>query len=300
MVYHFAITPCEACVILARYVIKTAFFSMLAGVLGLVVLQGLFAYLSELEHVNQDYTALHAFWYTVYRLPYFLVEFMPTGVLLGAVVGLGLLSGNSEIVSMRAAGVSLYRIVGWTMLPALVFATASLCLNEFALAKSSVAAEELKYGKADTQDTLKGYWAMVQTAQPKIVAIDYADSTGKLLGVKQFELKKSAEGLTLSSVLSAPVGTHMGGYKWQVSDVHEVMLDPKTALTYANTQTLTLPIAGKSVHLLTREADNLSISELYAHRQLMTHQGSRSKRHELAFWQKLLSPLSVPDRKSVV
>ena len=46
------------------------------------------------------------------------------------------------------------------------------------------------------------------------------------------------------------------------------------------------------MYLLTRNAQDLSLSQLLAHRSFMDSQQKRSLRHELAFWQKLLSPLS--------
>ncbi|MGO3271330.1 MAG: LptF/LptG family permease, partial [Psychrobacter sp.] len=48
-----------------------------------------------------------------------------------------------------------------------------------------------------------------------------------------------------------------------------------------------------SVYLLTRKAEDLSLTQLFEHRQFMRGQGNRSLEHELAFWQKLLSPLSI-------
>lgn len=56
---------------------------------------------------------------------------------------------------------------------------------------------------------------------------------------------------------------------------------------------MSLPFAPESVYLLTRVAEDLSLTQLYDHRQLMRQQGNRSLEHELSFWQKLLSPLSI-------
>ena len=61
----------------------------------------------------------------------------------------------------------------------------------------------------------------------------------------------------------------------------------------ATSDTLSLPFAPASVYLLTRDAEDLSLTQLYDHRQFMRGQGKRSLTHELAFWQKLLSPLSI-------
>ena len=62
--------------ILPRYVIRSALFAMTGAVVGLWLLQIIFAYLSELENLSQTYTYLDALRFILYRSPYFLVEFI--------------------------------------------------------------------------------------------------------------------------------------------------------------------------------------------------------------------------------
>lgn len=278
---------------LPAYVIRTAFFAMLAGVGGLWLLQMVFAYLGELENINDSYTLSHALSYIFYRSPYFLGQFIPTGVLLGAVVGLSLLSGSSEIVVMRAAGVSLLRIIGWVMMPALLFVALALAVNQWLLPTATVHAHAIKNPK-DTLVSIDGYWAVMpnDTGGRQIVRIGHADSEGNLRDIKRFDDK---DGM-LEAALVANSGNYTGdddSYTWQLSDVNWLTLDGQVRTHQSADLSLTLPISKNSVHLLTRDAEDLSISELYAHGQLMKHQQTTSKRHQLAFWQKLLSPLSV-------
>ncbi|MFH1452575.1 MAG: LptF/LptG family permease [Armatimonadota bacterium] len=54
----------------------------------------------------------------IYNLPYILVFTFPMSVLLATLMAFGRLSGESEIIAMKASGISLYRIA----LPAIVFA----------------------------------------------------------------------------------------------------------------------------------------------------------------------------------
>lgn len=273
------------------YVIKNTLLAMLGGVLGLWLLQAVFAYLSELENLSETYTALHAFWYIIYRLPYFFVQFVGTGVLLGAVIGLGLLSGNSEIVVMRSAGISLYRIVGWAMVPAFLFVLLSLSVNEYILPKSQGLAKNIKNPQEATL-ILHEFWAVVPTNTGReIVNIAQADDKGNLKGVRKFALVDGE----LTHALHAKTGFDDGktDYTWRLYEVNHIKINPTADIASAQETTLSLPIDRHSVHLLVKDAENLSISELYAHKQLMTHQQARSKRHELAFWQKLLSPFAV-------
>lgn len=279
--------------ILPYYVITTTFLAMAAGVMGLWFLQLVFAYLGELEDISDAYTLSQGLWYVLYRSPEYLVELMPTGVLLGAVVGLGLLSANSEIVIMRAAGVSLYRIIGWVVLPALVFVLSSVAINQWVVPVATSHSKAIKDPQSPQIVRLDGYWAMIPSddGTRQIVHIGQADSTGNLKDVKRF----TAQGGQLQSALTAQSGIAQSNnsYQWRLHDVREIWLGDQVQTRRESQELLDLPINQASIHLLTKEAEDLSISELYAHKKLMEHQQSRSKSHELIFWQKLLSGLSV-------
>ena len=52
--------------ILPRYVIRSALFAMTGAVVGLWLLQIIFAYLSELENLSQTYTYHLIFWWSLF------------------------------------------------------------------------------------------------------------------------------------------------------------------------------------------------------------------------------------------
>ncbi|OOR89416.1 LPS export ABC transporter permease LptG [Moraxella caviae] len=294
--------------ILPRYVMRAALLAMLGAVVGLWLLQTVFAYLSELDNVNDSYTAMDALHYMLYRSPYFLVQFIPTGALLGAVVGLGLLANHSELTSMRAAGLSLYKIIGWTMIPAVLFVLIALGVNQFVLPIANQKAEIIKSHIQDDKITsVHGYWSVVpRDGGQDVVYISYADSDGKLGETKRYRLDEASN---LTAALRADSGIYQhqtnqanqiksnanaGEYTWQLQGVDEVQISTAgVSRAHDDDRLLSLPIAPTDVHLLTKEPEDMSLTDLYAHGQLMQHQDSRSLRHEVAFWQKLLSPFAV-------
>lgn len=287
--------------ILPRYVIRSALLAMVGAVVGLWLLQMVFAYLSELENLSDTYTFVHALQFILYRSPYFLVQFIPTGALLGAVIGLGLLAGNSELVVMRAGGVSIYRIIGWVMIPAFLFVLVSLGINQFILPITNQKASAIAGHVADTKlISVQGYWTVNrQDDGMDITYISYADNTGKLGQTKRYHLDNHAN---LTHALTAQTGEYQhtyqsknqDGYTWRLNNVSQITIDGAGVVReHQDSSQLALPIAPTDVHLLTKDADDLSLTDLYAHQRLMREQGGRSLRHELAFWQKLLSPFAV-------
>ena len=305
--------------VLSRYVKINALLAIIAAVIGLWALQLVFSYLSELDSLDDSYTMAEAIKYIFYRSPYFLEQFMPTGALLGAVVGLGLLANNSELVVMRAAGVSVYRIVGWVLQPALIFVVLALIINQFVLPYSNQLAKAINSeDNSSLVTSVRGYW----TVQPRfeettdgktkadgsdILYIDYADVKGNIGEVKRWHLDNNGN---LQTAIHAEGGQYIGRealasassqpseqyrYDWQLNNMTKLMISQgfESSQAVSPSDTLSLPFAPESVYLLTRQAEDLSLTQLYEHRQFMRQQGNRSLSHELAFWQKLLSPLSI-------
>ncbi|MFC6204412.1 LPS export ABC transporter permease LptG [Psychrobacter urativorans] len=313
--------------VLSRYVKLNALLAIIAAIIGLWALQIVFSYLSELDSLDDSYTMAEALKYILYRSPYFLEQFIPTGALLGAVVGLGLLANKSELVVMRASGVSVYRIVSWVLQPALLFVLLALMINQFILPTSNQLAHEINNTDRDVSiTTVRGYWTVqprfatsdsssedrnsdTTDAQPDgsdILYIDYADAKGNIGEVKRWHLDNNGN---LQTAIRAEDGKYIGrkpidsnsdsakkyNYEWQLNNMTKLNISQGFEASQAKSpsDTLSLPFAPESVYLLTREAEDLSLTQLYEHKQFMRGQGQRSLNHELAFWQKLLSPLSI-------
>ncbi|MGP5059268.1 LPS export ABC transporter permease LptG [Psychrobacter celer] len=305
--------------VLGRYVRSNALLAIIGAVIGLWALQLIFSYLSELDSLDDSYTMSEAIKYIFYRSPYFLEQFIPTGALLGAVVGLGLLANKSELVVMRAAGVSIYRIVGWVLQPALIFVLLALALNQFVLPHSNQLAKDINDEDSRSLVTsVRGYWTVqprfenaqdgsTKPAGSDILYIDYADVQGNIGEVKRWHLDNDGNLQTAiyakdgqyvgRQALDSSSGTPSGQYRyeWQLNDMTTLSINQgfESSQAVFASDTLSLPFAPESVYLLTRKAEDLSLTQLYEHRQFMRGQGNRSLEHELAFWQKLLSPLSI-------
>jgi len=117
--------------ILDRYIARHVAMGILI-VMGLLLsLFTVFAFMDELNRVGRgSYTTLNAVQYVMLLTPGIAYQLFPIAALLGSTIGLGLLASNSELTVMRAAGVSLNRIVWSTMKVGLVLVALTLILGE--------------------------------------------------------------------------------------------------------------------------------------------------------------------------
>ncbi len=109
--------------IVFRYLAREVLYSMVAvtGVLLLILVSGRFIkYLSEAA--SGDLSADVLFEIMAYRIPGFLELILPLGLFLGILLGYGRLYLESEMVVLKACGISQKRLVGYAMGPALLAA----------------------------------------------------------------------------------------------------------------------------------------------------------------------------------
>ncbi len=99
-----------------RYLGKTVFIGTLFALFILFSIDSVIDLINDLDAIGKrGFTFGHAILKLLFEMPQRLYEFMPTALLLGALVGLGNLAAKSELVALRAVGVSKLQII-WAIL----------------------------------------------------------------------------------------------------------------------------------------------------------------------------------------
>jgi LPS export ABC transporter permease LptF/LPS export ABC transporter permease LptG len=177
--------------ILDRYV-ATLYFRVAA--LAAAALAGIF-YISTFLDLSDKVFRGQATWgmlggYFWYATPQYIYYVLPLAVLLAALVTIGLLTKNSELIVIKACGISLYRVA----LPMVVAATLAggvlMLLEESVLGPSNRRAEALRHvirgGSAETFDVLHRQW--VTGSRGEIYHYEYYDARARrLTGVSVYE-----------------------------------------------------------------------------------------------------------------
>lgn len=275
--------------IVAKHVVSTTLIAMLGATLLLSGLQVLFTYLGELGELKGEYTAGKALLYVLWGAPNYLYEIIPIAALIGAVVGLGTMASNSELVVMRASGISLWRIVAWVMRSAVLLVILSLALSEWVIPYTNEQAKKVKDQQyAAKLGEVKGYWTKEDN---RYIYIDYANAQGQLRNIQTFELN---DNFNLTQWKSAKQGQFVQDGQWQLKDVIDTQLhDYNAQQQQYQQQDLALALKPEYVHMVTVDAEDLSPSELINLMNYMNQHSQVPKTYQLAFWQKLASPFAL-------
>ena len=99
--------------ILDRYIVVTILKSVLTVILVVLGVVTVIEFVGQLDDVGTaQYGFQHALAYVALRIPRTIFQILPAAALLGALLSLGNLAAHSELVVMRASGVSRLRMAG--------------------------------------------------------------------------------------------------------------------------------------------------------------------------------------------
>ncbi|MFK8051941.1 MAG: LPS export ABC transporter permease LptG [Woeseiaceae bacterium] len=118
--------------LLTGYLLRNVLGATGLVLLVLLALAGFIEFVGQLDNTGEgSYSTGGAVLYTALRLPLLAVEMLPVAALLGALLGLGSLAGNSELIAMRAAGISAKRLAVSVSVSGLLLALVGTTLGEY-------------------------------------------------------------------------------------------------------------------------------------------------------------------------
>jgi lipopolysaccharide export system permease protein len=117
--------------VLARYIVAAIVRNVALVLFVLVAVTTLFLFVSQLDDIGKaNYGMREAIAFVALRIPRAIVESLPAATLLGSLLGLGHLATQSELIAMRAAGVSKLQLLAHVGLAGILLAGVMVALGE--------------------------------------------------------------------------------------------------------------------------------------------------------------------------
>jgi len=277
--------------ILDRYIAQTVIASILLVLLVLVSLDSFVRLVRELDEVGVgDYTQTEMLIYLALTTPYRVVQFFPITALLGAIVGLGVLASNSELVVLRSSGVSIFRISLAVLKTGLLFIIAIMITSEFVVPFSEKYAESrrsLKLAEQTALQTKNGFWSRDAGSYLNIREVSPRGDLGDIY-IYEFD-----ENHQLRNTTHAEKAVYEDG-QWLLQGITQSQVDTSgiTTRQLSGAQWDSLLNPGL-VNIVVTDPLRLSIFDLYNYYHYLKDNGQDAGRYELAFWVRVFSPLSI-------
>ncbi len=258
------------------------------------VLVGLFTFVTFVDQLQDlgvgGYNLYQLVRFVLLTIPQRVHELLPMAALLGTILGLSVLAGGSELVVMRAAGISLLRIVASVIQAALVFVVFNLLLSEVVTPVTETAAQR---GRAEAlqetvdQQTDYGLWMRDHHTFINVAEV-LPDLTLLDVGVFEFD-----ENRRLRSVVRASEGRFVKD-RWRLVGVRQTLFEDnrvrkvETAAAYWSSA-----LAPDILSVFLVRPEQLSVWRLKRYIEHLRENAQDTARYELAYWQKIVAPFAV-------
>lgn len=237
-----------------------------------------------------DYNVSRALLYVPMIVPGDVYNFFPMIGLLGALIGLGGLSNSSELMVMRAAGMSVSKIVLSVFAAALMICFAMTLVGELAAPQLFHAAKLYKQQSVSGNqaiETQHGVWMHVKNDFLNIKTVIDRD---ELAGVTRYQFNADHQ---LIGEAYAKRLDYIGG-KWQARNVKATYLDrdPIDAGNYAQ-QTWDLELKPQALAFGFDDPTQMSMAKLLQFISYRQSVGLPTSQYSLAFWQRVFQPVAM-------
>jgi len=276
--------------IIDRYLARAVLAGSLLAFLVLLSLSAFFTFIDQLGDLKGDYTALRAFEYTLFILPRKGYEMFHTAILLGTLLSLGSLANNSELIVLRAAGISIARIAWSVMKAGLLLMLLGVLIGEVLAPPAENHAQKIRTTAMSGSQSIhsgSGIWSKNGQNYIKIgqvypgsrlvdIAIHTFDSNHHLTStIRARHAVYSEQGWELKDVTETVFGTRSFTQKHEANRHWDALVEPEMLDT------------------LTVKAQNLSMLSLFRYVQHLKQNKLDAAEYEQAFWTKMFKPLSV-------
>jgi lipopolysaccharide export system permease protein len=274
---------------LDRYVIQHVLELTGIVALGLVSIYTIVVFVSDVgESGHGNYGVLQVLQYSLLMVPSSLYILMPIVALLGTLMGVGALARSGELTAMRAAGVSLVRIGGATLIAGAGLALFAFFLGDWLAPTGQNLATELR-------DTAKGGSGVAGKSQwlrdaDNVVRIDKLISDDHIADVTVFKLLPDGR---VAAALTVDDGVYVDGH-WQLKGVKRTDFGPNTTTASSAEQAeLSGGISPNVLKLFILEAGSISAHGLLRLIDYMDQNHLDAAKYRLLLWRKLVEPITV-------
>lgn len=274
-----------------RYISRSIFAATATVALVVGALVMLSTFIGEADNIGDGgYGILQVLAYMVLRLPAHLNLVLPVVALLGSLLALGALAAGSELVVIRASGVSMKRLAVSVSVAGLVLALLAVALGEYlgpqGMRGGDALRDRARHGES-VQSIDNGLWLRQNNV---IVRIDGTLPGGRIDGLEVYEVTDDGQ---LTRTISAE-HARLENDRLVVDKPAVTALSTDGTKTDApDTLTLDVQIDPSVLQLAVTQPDELSTPGLWRYISYLQRNDINAEDYRLAMWRNIMTPITV-------
>lgn len=274
--------------ILDRYISRHVVFSTLLVMGILLSLFAVFSFLDELNRIGRGhYSTSDAIQYVILLIPGLIYQLFPVSALLGSTIGLGLMASHNELTIMRAAGVSLKRIIWSIMRVGLVMVVLTLIIGESIAPVAEQYARTLRSVAISDKLAIRGKSDLWARDGDSFVNVRDILPGERLANVNIFE-RDSAH--RIARIVHAKTAAFRHGH-WVLEDVITSELDGTGVVSSHRDKLIwNTSLSPDLLGVVTLYPGTMSIRGLLQYITYLKNNGLDAASYEHALWSKIVAP----------
>jgi lipopolysaccharide export system permease protein len=278
--------------ILARYVVRGLVAHTFLVLLVLLALSGLYLFITEQNDIGVGaYTAEDALLFVALSLPQYAFDMLPIAALIGALLSLGNLARSMELIVVRAAGVSAFRIGLWAAGGGLLLMLLTAALGELISPPMERYGRQMKTFEKFREYSMTGNRSAWAKDGDTIISVRQQSADNRYGGVYVFHFDPQRR---LRSVGRANNASIESGDRWRLENYRETQIAADhVAPRRANVIDLPTTLSAEFLGLAALNPETLAARDLWSYVQHLRANGLDAHQYETAFWARIARTAAV-------
>jgi lipopolysaccharide export system permease protein len=274
--------------ILDRYIAVAVATGTLVALLIVVGLDIFFNVIAQIDNIGREnYTLMTLVQFVALITPQSMYELFPMAALLGSLMGMGGLSANSELVAMRASGLSIWRIIRSVLQVGVLMLVVAVFVGEVIAPVAERHGQQLRaaaMNRAISFLSSRGLWVRDEDQFINARKV-LSDNTLAELTIYEFDAEAR-----LKVVTQAVEAQYQDG-QWILHNVSRTEFTDDRVLVRHEEQmawvsTLTPDLLG----IVALKPENMSIRDISQFMRYLEENGLDTRQYRYAFWGRFVTP----------
>lgn len=271
---------------LGSYLVRNVLAYTGLVMLVLLALGTLFLFIGQQDDIGTgDYSATEAMIFVALNLPTYMAQFLPVAALIGSLLALGNLARGSELIVMRASGVTTWRFCSWLAVAGIVLAVLMILMGEFVAPPLERYARQLKVFSKYSEFGFAGKRGTWVRDGPAMISVDQQTDTAQFGGIQIFVFDDKRRLVTAAAAESASV---TGNNEWSLEGYVETRFTRDgTETSEAARREVQSSVSPEFLGLAVVEPETMGLRDLRKYAEHLESNSLNADRYETAFWSRI-------------
>ncbi len=272
--------------VLSRYVMRNVLGYTVLVLAVLLILIGLYLFLDQTDELGVGrYGVFDALVVVACRLPLQAFTLLPIAALMGALLALGNLARGSELVAMRAAGVSVFALAGWVMMAGVLLTTLTWALGDYVSPPAERFADHYKALTTSNQYAASGSETVWAKDGNMFVSVTKQTDAAEFGGVQVMRFDDNGR---LQSVARAHSADLDQSDQWTLHDYAETRFEAgRTVVTRQTSAALRTGLSAEFLGAANADPDLMTGRALLRYVQYLQANKLENAEYRTAFWTRI-------------